>query len=317
MNASLLHVRPACATEEQRFQDLMQAHHYLGALVKIGNTIRYVAEREGRWVGLLSISASALKCAARDQWIGWGYRHQYDRLNLVANNSRFLILPGCHDKNLASQILSMLRRRVQRDWVERFGYPLLMLETFVDPERFHGTICRASNWRLVGHSPADFIQTGQGEHGRIETRKIWTTTALNDYLDFPHVRQAFMIERESINKKSGEQSQERIYGITSAPVEKASAEQVLRDNRGHWCVESCHYIIDWNYDEDRSRIRTGHGPENISRLRRFAIGLLKGKKTDESIPEKMKKLLLNTRAVFDILKMTRNAMPRNGNFAGA
>ncbi|MCF1456357.1 MAG: ISAs1 family transposase [Candidatus Thiodiazotropha sp.] len=167
------------------------------------------------------------------------------------------------------------------------------------------------------HSPADFIQTGQGEHGRIETRKIWTTTALNDYLDFPHVRQAFMIERESINKKSGEQSQERIYGITSAPVEKASAEQVLRDNRGHWCVESCHYIIDWNYDEDRSRIRTGHGPENISRLRRFAIGLLKGKKTDESIPEKMKKLLLNTRAVFDILKMTRNAMPRNGNFAGA
>ncbi|PUD98666.1 MAG: hypothetical protein C3L25_11640, partial [Candidatus Sedimenticola endophacoides] len=62
-----MHVRPACATEEQRFQDLMQAHHYLGALVKIGNTIRYVAEREGRWVGLLSISASALKCAARDQ----------------------------------------------------------------------------------------------------------------------------------------------------------------------------------------------------------------------------------------------------------
>ncbi|MEW7976630.1 MAG: Druantia anti-phage system protein DruA [Candidatus Sedimenticola endophacoides] len=65
----------------------MQAHHYLGALVKIGNTIRYVAERKGRWVGLLSISASALKCAARDQWIGWGYRHQYDRLNLVANNN--------------------------------------------------------------------------------------------------------------------------------------------------------------------------------------------------------------------------------------
>ncbi|MEW8014072.1 MAG: hypothetical protein AB2807_04580, partial [Candidatus Sedimenticola endophacoides] len=62
---------------------------------------------------------------------------------------------------------------------------------------------------------------------------------------------------------------------------------------------------------------TGHGPENISRLLRFAIGLLKGKKTDESIPVEMKKLLLNTRAVFDILKMTRNAMLRNGNFAGA
>ena len=119
-----------------------------------------------------------------------------------------------------------------------------------------------------------------------------------------------MIERESIDKKCGTQSHERIYGVTSAPPEKADAEQVLRDNRGHWCVESCHYIIDWNYDEDRSRIRTGHGPENITRLRRFAIGLLKRQNTTETIPEKMKKLLLNTRAVFDILKMTRNAMPR-------
>lgn len=83
--------------------------------------------------------------------------------------------------------------------------------------------------------------------------------------------------------------------------------------KAHWCVESCHYIIDWNYNEDRSRIRTGYGPENITRLRRFAIGLLKRKKSAETIPEKMKKLLLNTRAVFDILKMTRNAMPRRGN----
>ncbi len=66
-------------------------------------------------------------------------------------------------------------------------------------------------------------------------------------------------------------------------------------------------MIDWNYDEDRCRIRTGHGPENISRLRRFAIGLLKGKKPKETIPEKMKKLMLNRRAVFDYLKMTRNS----------
>jgi predicted transposase YbfD/YdcC len=166
-------------------------------------------------------------------------------------------------------------------------------------------------------TPADSIQTNQGEHGRIETRKIWTTTALNGYLNFPHVHQAFMIERESIDKKSGEQSYERIYGITSASVEQADPKRVLRDNRGHWCVESCHYIIDWNYDEDRSRIRTGHGPENITRLRRFAIGLLKGKQTTETMPELMKKLLLNTRAVFDILKMTRNSMPRTESFAGA
>ena len=158
-------------------------------------------------------------------------------------------------------------------------------------------------------TPADFVQTNQGEHGRIETRKIWITTALNDYLNFPQVGQAFMIERETIEKKSGKSRCERIYGITSAPPEQANAKQVLHDNRGHWCIESCHYIIDWNYDEDRSRIRTGHGPENITR-RRFAIGLLKARKTNDTISAQIRKLQLNTRAVFDILKMTRNSMPR-------
>jgi predicted transposase YbfD/YdcC len=156
---------------------------------------------------------------------------------------------------------------------------------------------------------ADFTHTGDGEHGRIETRKIWVTTKLNHYLDFPHVGQAFMIERQSIRKKTGQISQEIVYGITSIPVDQATPEQVLRDNRGHWRVESCHYIIDWNYDEDRSQIRTGFGPENITRLRRFAIGLLKSKKKHETIPETMKKLMLNTRAVFDYLKMTRNSNP--------
>lgn len=153
------------------------------------------------------------------------------------------------------------------------------------------------------------IQIGHGEHGRIETRKIWTTTALNHYLDFPHVRQTFMVERESIDKKTGKQSHEVVYGVTSVPTEQASPARVLKDNRGHWAVESSHYMIDWNYDEDRCQIRTGFGPENITRLRRFAIGLLKSRKSKETIPEMMKKLLLNVRAVFDCLKMTKNSRP--------
>ncbi len=66
-----------------------------------------------------------------------------------------------------------------------------------------------------------------------------------------------MIERESTDKKTCETSQERVYGITSTPADQTSPEKILADNRGHWGVESCHYIIDWNYDEDRSQIRTG------------------------------------------------------------
>ncbi|MCU7898164.1 MAG: DUF4338 domain-containing protein, partial [Candidatus Thiodiazotropha sp. (ex Lucinoma aequizonata)] len=149
----------------------MQAHHYLGALPKIGNTLWHIATVEDQWLALLSFSASALKCSARDQWIGWGYRHQYDRLNLLANNSHFLILPGCHHRNLASQILSQCKRRIQQDWLDRFGYPLLLLETFVDPGRYHGTIYRASNWILVG-STKDYRRTREGYSERTESAKL-------------------------------------------------------------------------------------------------------------------------------------------------
>ena len=86
----------------------------------------------------------------------------------------------------------------------------------------------------------------------------------------------------------------------------ADAKQVLQTNRGHWSIEnSCHYIIDWNFDEDRGRIRTGHGPENISRLRRFAVGIIKSKGVD-SVAEKMRQLHRNTRLVFDYLRMSKN-----------
>ena len=159
-------------------------------------------------------------------------------------------------------------------------------------------------------STAEFTQVGKGEHGRIETRQIWTTSQLNDYLDFPHVGQVFMIKREAILKKTGKVSRETIYGVTSQTAQQSTPKQILADNRGHWSVESCHWMIDWNYDEDRNQIRTGYGPENITRLRRFAIGILKGKRSNETIPEMMKKLMWNTRAVFDYLKMTQNSNTR-------
>ena len=153
----------------------------------------------------------------------------------------------------------------------------------------------------------DFIQHTPPDHGRIEIRKIWTTTELNDYLNFPHVGQAFVIERHSTDKKTGEHSCEIAYGVTSRTVDEANPERVLNVNRGHWTIEnSCHYIIDWNYDEDRSRIRTGYGPENITRLRRFAIGVIKSKGV-RSVAQKMRELTRNVRLVFDYLRMTENS----------
>ena len=154
----------------------------------------------------------------------------------------------------------------------------------------------------------DFVEVTPPDHGRIETRRIWCSTALNGYLDFPHVGQVFLIERESVYKKTGAQSREIALGITSRTPQQASPKRVLEVNRGHWSIESVHYIIDWNYDEDRNRIRTGFGPENITRLRRFAVGILKSfQKPAQSIAEMMRKLTFRTRLVFDYLRMTQNS----------
>ena len=122
----------------------------LGDLSKIGHTLWYVATYAGEWSALLSFSASAWKRGVRDRWIGWDFRHQFDRLNLIANNSRFLILPEWHYPNLGSKALSLCHQRIAGDWQTHFGQPLLLLETFVDPSRFHGTVYRAANWTCLG-----------------------------------------------------------------------------------------------------------------------------------------------------------------------
>lgn len=123
----------------------------------------------------------------------------------------------------------------------------------------------------------DFEKTNCG-HGRIETRKIWTTTELNTYLDFPHVQQTYAVEHKFIEKKTEKQSSKIAYCITCRPPEEADAHRLLTVKRGHWSVERVHYLIDWNYNEDRSCIRKGHGLENMTRLRRLAISLIKSKK---------------------------------------
>lgn len=147
-----IEVRRVKRSEEQRFQALMQAQHYLGALAKIGETLWYVATWRQEWVALLCFSAAALKCAARERWIGWSHRQQYARLSLLANNTRFCILNEWHRPNLATRVLGLCERRVVQDWREVFGHPILLLETFVDPLKHRGTLYQAANWLYVGDS---------------------------------------------------------------------------------------------------------------------------------------------------------------------
>jgi len=157
-----------------------------------------------------------------------------------------------------------------------------------------------------GGSP-DFQEPPSLAHGRIEQRSIWTSTRLNDYLDFPGVGQVFAIARQVITKKTGKTSTETVFGLTSHTPQTADAAHVLAYNRGHWSIENgCHYLLDWNWDEDRCTIRTGHGPENLTALRRFAIGVIKAR-TRDSVATTIQRLARNVRLVLDYLRMTENS----------
>jgi hypothetical protein len=171
LNLGEILVRPVRPFEEQHYQKLMQEHHYLGSLAKISETLWYVATWRNQWVALVSFSASALKCAARDRWIGWDLRHQYDRLKLIVNNSRFLILPDWHVPNLGSRILSLCQKRLDTDWQKAFGHPVVLLETFVDPQRFQGTVYKAANWLYVGNTKG-FRRTRYGYTATAQSPKM-------------------------------------------------------------------------------------------------------------------------------------------------
>jgi len=166
-----IQVQPVNRLEEPCYQELMQTHHYLGALPKISETLWYIALWRDQWVALLGFSASALKCSARDQWIGWSNRHQYDRLKLVVNNSRFLILPGYHVPNLGSRVLSLCQKRLLSDWQNTFRHPILLLETFVDPQFFNGTVYKAANWLYLGNTKG-FRRNGQGYSDKSHSSKM-------------------------------------------------------------------------------------------------------------------------------------------------
>jgi hypothetical protein len=143
-------VRPMRASERRRFERAIARHHYLGWGQPVGETMRYVAEVRGKWVALLTFGSAAYALEDRDTWLGWSRTQRQQRLCFVAQNRRYLILPGKSQANLASHILSLCTRRVAQDWQKVYGHPVVALETFVDPQRFQGTCYRAAGWEPLG-----------------------------------------------------------------------------------------------------------------------------------------------------------------------
>jgi hypothetical protein len=139
---SPLLVRPIRVQEVQRWRDLIHQRHYLHSARIGGKVLRYVATRGDEWIALIGWGSAALKCTARDRYIGWDTETKEKRLFLIVNNVRFLML--VRERNLASQVLAQNLRRLPQDWQRVYGHPVYLAETFVDPI-YRGTCYRASN----------------------------------------------------------------------------------------------------------------------------------------------------------------------------
>jgi hypothetical protein len=162
--ASLAEVKVVTVTDpdqQRHLQKLLKKHHYLGSLKPVGERMFYAAvDGRGHWLAVLVFSAAAKHLKHRDQWIGWTRAQCDRRLSLVVNNSRFLILPRAHCPNLGSRVLRLTLDRLSADWKARYDHPVLVVETFVDPEQFNGTVYAAQGWQELG------LTDGCGRHRR-------------------------------------------------------------------------------------------------------------------------------------------------------
>jgi hypothetical protein len=133
------------------FRFLLQTHHYLGLRNSVGENLKYLArDRHGRPLACLLFGAAAWKAKARDEWLGWTPAQRERALPLLANNTRFLVLPWVRVPHLASHLLGRVVRRLEADWRLKYGHGIEVLETFVDRERFRGTCYRGAGWVHVG-----------------------------------------------------------------------------------------------------------------------------------------------------------------------
>ncbi len=148
-----IRITEAGLEDAELLRALVAQYHYLGLRSAAGENLRYlVRDCRGKLLGCLWFAAAAWRCKDRDRFIGWDDGVRVHNLPLLANNTRFLILPWVRVPHLASHMLGKIARRIDRDWQRKYGHGLYALETFVDRERFTGACYRAANWLKVGQT---------------------------------------------------------------------------------------------------------------------------------------------------------------------
>jgi hypothetical protein len=137
-------------SDSSLWNEYIARYHYLGHAPLPGAQMRFFVRYQGNVVACLGFGAAAWRIAPRDKYIGWSDELRQRNLHLVVNNARFLILPWITTKNLASKILSLVTKQIPSQWKLRYGYAPLLMETFVECQRFRGTCYKAANWVHVG-----------------------------------------------------------------------------------------------------------------------------------------------------------------------
>ncbi len=174
-----LEIEVASAQSGKLWNEFIDRYHYLGYKTLPGAQLRYFVKAEGQFLALLGFGAAAWKTAPRDNHIGWDRLTRRQNLHFIVNNARFLILPWVRSKNLGSKILSMVSRRIADDWQERYNYRPVLLETFVEKQRFAGTCYKAANWLEVGDTQ------GRGKLGNrigeVSTKSVWLYPLRRDF----------------------------------------------------------------------------------------------------------------------------------------
>jgi hypothetical protein len=162
-----LHIEIAKSRDEKSlWNEYIDRYHYLRYTPLPGARMKYFVYSGDDILALLGFGASAWRVAPRDWYIGWSDEKRKENLHLVVNNARFLILPWVYSKNLASMLLSMVTKRIGEDWERQYQYRPVLLETFVEKNRFSGTCYKAANWKLVGTTK------GRGKKDRFKTARL-------------------------------------------------------------------------------------------------------------------------------------------------
>lgn len=160
------------ADESALYNTLLERHHYLGFVPMAGAQLRYLIRWRDGCLGVLGFGAAAWRVQDRDRFIGWDEPHRKAHLHRVVGNARFLILPWVRCPNLASKALALAVSRLSADFQQRYGYSPVLVESFVEEDRFAGTAYRAANWLRVGRTQGRG-KLGQWQDPRVPRKAIW------------------------------------------------------------------------------------------------------------------------------------------------